>query len=328
MAKPVSGDTLSKVLEQRGVSKAELARRMRVTFPTVAAWVKSEQVPTKRIPRLRQILGPLTAQSDGGELPVLGRTLSEIMDRKGVSKSELAEHMGVTAPAVAYWQRVETVPTKHIHRLAEILGPELMKGSGTKPSVRALRMKFKDLESEYHVSVQELADLAELSAPAIYNVFSGATKSPREQTLKRLEEGLGELQAKYEEGDEKSRHDAEGGDENAKPGTSFLGQYIKVYNRHSDAVYGIEAGGVYLLYGHHAITYHDEKSPTEFHGAPEYVGQTGNIGRRMRQYEPTWWFRGVDWIAYVEEDQKKERTRIENILIRLLNPQFNKQRPR
>lgn len=93
MAKPVSGEALSNVLEQRGVSKAELSRRMGVSAQTVASWVKSEQVPTKRIPRLRRILGPLTAKSDGGETPVLGRTLSEVMDRRGVSNSELAEKM-------------------------------------------------------------------------------------------------------------------------------------------------------------------------------------------------------------------------------------------
>lgn len=203
-----------------------------------------------------------------------------------------------------------------------------MEGTGAKPTVSALRKRFKDLDSKYQVSVQELADLAELSAPAIHNVFSGVTKSPREQTLRRLEEGLGELQAKYEEGDESPDENEEGGDENAERGNSFLGQHIKVHNRHSNAVDGIDAAGVYILYGAHAVTYHGENTPTEFRGGPEYVGQTRNIGQRMRQYEPVWWFRGVDWIAYVEEDDQKARTRLENVLIRLLNPQFNKQRPR
>ena len=327
MAKPVSGETLANVLEQRGMSKAELARRMRVTAPTVASWVKSDQIPAKRVRRLRRILGPLTVKSDGGEMPVLGRTLSEVMDRQGTSNSELASVMGVTAPAVAYWQKVETVPAKHIHRLVEILGPELTKGSGSKPSKHALKKRFEDLVSKYHVSVQELADLAELSAPAIHNVFGGKTKSPREQTLRRLEDGLDLLQAKCEEGEEKPS-DGEDGDENTERGNSFLGQYIKVHDRHSSAVDGIDAAGVYILYGAHAVTYHDEKTPAEFRGAPEYVGQTKNIGRRMQDYEDKWWFRGVEWIAYVEEDDKKERTRLENVLIRLLNPQFNKQRPR
>ena len=328
MAKPVSGETLSKVLEQRGISKAELARRMGVTPPSVASWLNSEQVPSKRVRGLRRILGSLTVRRDDADMSVLGRMLSEVMDRKGVSNSELAKQMGVTAPAVAYWQTVETVPAKHRQRLVDILGAELMKkGSDAKPSVRSLRMMFEDLESRYSVSVRELADLAELSAPAIHNVLNGQTKSPREQTLRRLDKGLGQLKAKHEEGDDKPSENGEGGDENAERGNSFLGQYIKVHNRHSNTVDGIDAAGVYMLYGTHAVLYRGENQPTEFRGAPEYVGQTDNIRRRMRQYEPVWWFRGVDWIAYIEEDDKKERKRMENVLIRLLNPQFNEQRP-
>ena len=118
MAKPVSGETLSNVLEQRGMSKAELARRMGVTPPTVASWFKSEEIPSKRVRRLRQILGPLTVRSNGGEMPVSGRTLHEVMYRQGMSDSKLAELMGVTPPAVAYWQKVDTVPAKRIARLA------------------------------------------------------------------------------------------------------------------------------------------------------------------------------------------------------------------
>lgn len=331
MAKPVSGETLSHVLDQQGMSKAELARRMRVTPPTVASWLKSEEIPSKRVRRLKQILGPLTVRSDGGEMPVSGRTLHEVMDRQGMSDSELAEAMGVTPPAVAYWQKVDTVPAKRIAGLVEILGRELMEGSGTKPTVRALRNRFQDLESKYHVSVQALADLAELSAPAIHNVFGGKTKSPREQTLRRIEDGLGLLQAKCDEGDEKPSDDRGDGDDSAERGNSLLGKHLRVYDLHSNAVYGIDAGGIYLLYGDHAVTYHGENTPAQFHGAPEYVGQTGNIGKRLRQYDERWWFRGVDWIAVVEEDDKDQRLRIESVLIRLLNPQFNKppgRRPR
>ena len=323
MAKPVSGETLAIVLEQRGISKAELARRMRVTPPSVASWLNSEQVPSQRVPRLRRILGPLTVSAD--EMPVPGSTLSEVMDRKGFSNSKLAEHMGVTAPAVAYWQKVETVPAKHVQRLVDILGPELMKG-GTKPSVHTLKKKFEGLESKYRVSVQELADLAELSAPAIHNVFSGQTKSPRERTLRRLKKGLDELQAKYEEGDEKLGEERQDGEGSAERGNSYLGQYIKVHDRHGKAVESLDVAGVYILYGTHTVTYKGEDEPTKFHGAPEYVGQTGNIGRRMREYEDKWWFRGVDWIAYIEEADRAKRVRLENVLIRLLNPQFNVRR--
>ena len=325
MARPVSGETLANVLRKSGMSKAELARRMGVTPPTVASWTKSERIPSKRVRRLRRILGPLTAVNADGDVPVLGRVLSEVMDRKGISNSDLAKRMGVTVPAVAYWQKAETVPVKRIQELQEILGPELMGGSGAKPSVRTLKKRFEDLRSEYGVSVRELGDLAELSAPAIHNVFVGQTKSPREQTLRRLEEGLGELQAKYEEGDAKPIESEECGDESAGHGKAFVGQDIHVHNRHSNTVDKIDAAGVYLLYGDHAVTHREEKP--EFHGSPEYVGQTENVGKRMRQYDPYWWFKGVDWIAYIEEDDRKQRLRIERLLIRLLNPQFNKQRP-
>lgn len=329
MARPVSGETLAKVLRKSGMSKAELARRMDVTAQTVASWTKSEQIPSKRVRRLRRILGPLTVASADGDVPVLGRVLSEVMDRKGMSNSELARRMGVTVPAVAYWQKVETVPVGRIQELQEILGPELMGGSGAKPSVRTLKKRFEDLRSKYRVSVRELADLAELSAPAIHSVFVGQTKSPREQTLRRLEEGLGELQAKYEEGDAKPIESEERDDENAEHGKAFVGQYIHLHNRHSDTVDKIDAAGVYLLYGDHAVTYREDRpeDKPKFHGSPEYVGQTENIGKRMRQYDPYWWFKGVNWIAYIEENDGKQRLRIERLLIRLLNPQFNKQRP-
>lgn len=326
MAKPVSGETLSRVLDQRGMSKAELARRMSVTPPTVASWVKSKQVPSNRVRRLKQILGPLTVGSDGGEMPLSGRTLHEVMDRQGMSDSELAEAMGVTPPAVAYWQRVDTVPAKRIPKLVEILGQALMQGSGAKPSVHALETTFKDLKSKYRVSVEDLANLAELSAPAIYKVFNGETKSPREQTLRRLEDGLGLLQAKCDEGDVEPSDDGEEATIAQSASRSFLGKHIRVLDRHSNEVNEINAGGIYMLFGDHAVTYQGENTPAQFHGAPEYVGQTQNIGRRMREYEEIWWFRGVDWIAYVEEHDKDQRKRMENILIRLLNPQFNKQR--
>ena len=66
----------------------------------------------------------------------LGQRLAEARIRAGLSQAEVAERMGTTQPAIAYWERsAERLRSDVIARLSEILGvstDELL-GTKTKP---------------------------------------------------------------------------------------------------------------------------------------------------------------------------------------------------
>ena len=255
--------------------------------------------------------------------PVSGSTLSTVMEKQGVTNTKLAEKMRVTPGAIAYWKRCDEIPRARIAKLEKVLGPlAIEKGRNPRSWVRRFKKHYEDLQREHKFPVQALADASGLSVVTIYNVLNDVTHSPQERTMGYLDEGLELLGAAFKEGG-KSFIEESVDDE----AMSFLEGIVKVIDANSTDVYKIKTPGVYILYGrHNATRVQDEKMP-KFHGSPEYVGQTKSIGSRMRQWEPVWWYRGVDAIAYIEVPNAKDRKWLEAILIRLLNPQFNAQQP-
>ena len=255
-----------------------------------------------------------------------GSALGKIMDRKEIYNSELARQMGVTPPTVAYWLRCAEVPPQRLAALESILGPLTIPDERDPKSwVREFKTRYYNLQQDYHFSPEDLADTSELSPLTIRNILNDVTSSPQERTIDFLDNGLDILRAGFEESAEHAGDSAYiDADADA---ISFLQGRVKVLDANSTDIY--ERAGVYMLYGANAVTHRKDEKKTPFllHGAPEYVGHSKSIKRRIREHERVWWYNGVVWLAYVELRRKKRRKWLEAILIQLLNPQFNKQRP-
>ena len=252
--------------------------------------------------------------------PVSGSTLSKVMERKEMTNTALARKMKVTPATVAYWKGCSEIPPKRIAGLKKVLGPlTIEEGRDPNRWVRGFKRRYKALQKEHQFAAQDLADASELNVVTINNILNDVTNSPQERTMVYLDEGLELLKAAFEEGGVSFIEESV--DDEA---LSFLEGTVKLVDPKSAEVNKIKAPGVYILYGGHNVTRVQGEKLPKFHGAPEYDGRTDSISRRMREHEEKWWYRGVVWIAYVEVDDAEQRKWLEAILIRLLNPQFNK----
>jgi transcriptional regulator with XRE-family HTH domain len=146
---------------------------------------------------------------------------------------------------------------------------------------------------EKRMSVAELSEQSGVSPAAIYNIESGRISNPRSETARRLEQALGQnlpAEAKKELKDEAT---IEG-----------VGEFVD-FDPHDDndrpAV-----SGVYVLY--------------DVSERPIYVGEGGNIKKRIRDHEEKFWFKDpiVDTAAFVKIDDETLRKQVETVLIRFL----------
>lgn len=252
--------------------------------------------------------------------PVSGSTLSKVMEQKDMTNSKLARAMKVNPATVTYWKGLREIPHKRIAGLKKVLGPlTVEEGRSPRSWVQDFKKRYKALQRKHKFAAQSLANASQLNVLTIHNILNDVTNSPYEKTMEHLDKGLELLRAELEEGGKSFI------EESADDITlAFLEGTIKLVKKESEEVDKIKAQGVYILYGGHNVTrVQDEKLP-KFHGAPEYVGRTDNISRRMKEHGEKWWFLGVEWIAYVEVTSAEDRKWLEAILIRLLNPQFNK----
>jgi transcriptional regulator with XRE-family HTH domain len=152
------------------------------------------------------------------------------------------------------------------------------------------------------MSVGELAAKAGISAQAIYNIESGRIENPRAETVRRLEEALGE--------DLPSETKQEIREEATVEGVGEFFEFDPLNKQDWPDV-----PGIYVLY--------------DISERPIYVGQGGSIKRRLQDHEEKFWFKSpiVSTAAYIKVHDAELRKKFETILIRFLkrNAVINKQ---
>lgn len=239
-----------------------------------------------------------------------GERLKRARVRTAMTQADLAEKMEVSQATISNWEISKLVPTREQKiQLKRILGGFSSDSSGNHTEQEVVVVGPTPLSGwltkarfEKNLSVSELAEMAGLSAPAVYNIESGRILNPRSETVRRLERALGK---------EVPREAKEEIEQEAK--IEGFGELVD-FDPHDDE--DLPAlGGIYVLY--------------DISERPIYVGQGADIRNRLRQHRDKFWFKQpiVHTAAYVKIEEKSLREKVETLLIRFLksNAVINKQ---
>lgn len=229
---------------------------------------------------------------------------------QGLTQQSLAAKVGVSQAALSHWERNETKPNETtIASLEKILGPlrEASEEAGDHQkenpnSEGAFGAWLRRVRTEKNMSVPELANAAQVSTIAIYNLEAGRSLNPQAATRQRLEKALDTnipKEVKTEAAKEQS--------------IAGLGS-LTDFDPHSQKDWP-KVGGVYVFY--------------DISQRPIYVGEGGNIATRVKDHEQKFWFKApiVNNASYIQIEDATLRRKIEQVLIKFLksNAVLNKQ---
>jgi transcriptional regulator with XRE-family HTH domain len=224
----------------------------------------------------------------------------------GISQLELGRKLApqVSASTISQWENENSTPSEnykaqisrilgHISTNIESKNSPVTENEEPIEGPSAIGAWLNRHRLEQRLSVPELAERAELSPVAIYNIESGRSQNPQNNTVAKLETALGRRlspEAKKEVRDEAT---IEG-----------VGEWFN-FDPSSRADWPT-AAGVYVLY--------------DISDRPIYVGQGQKISNRLDEHHQKFWFRPpiVQNAAYVGIDNKELRERIEKVLIKFL----------
>jgi transcriptional regulator with XRE-family HTH domain len=238
-----------------------------------------------------------------------GERLKRARIREAMTQAELGDKVGVTQATISNWEIGKVIPSREqkddLKRILGGFSPDAEKANAD-PKVdvgpNPLSGWLTKARLEKQMSVPELAEAADLSAPAIYNIESGRITNPRAETIRRLELALG--QEIPSDAKEEIREEAK---------IEGLGELIDFDPHDDDDLPSVP--GIYVLY--------------DISERPIYVGQGSDIKRRLRSHRDKFWFKQpiVHTAAYVKIDDAPLRERVETLLIRFLksNAVLNKQ---
>lgn len=153
-----------------------------------------------------------------------------------------------------------------------------------------------------NLSVPELAEMAAVTPPTVYNIESGKSRNPQKTTRDKLANALGQMVP------ERVVQEAES--EQAIVGLGSLTDFDPL--QQSDWP---QCAGVYVLY--------------DVSQRPIYVGKGGNIAARLGGHSQKFWFRSpiVENAAFIEVTDRSLRHQLEQVLIKFLksNAVINRQ---
>jgi transcriptional regulator with XRE-family HTH domain len=143
------------------------------------------------------------------------------------------------------------------------------------------------------MSVPELAEKANVTEAAIYNIENGRSKNPQATTRHKLSKILGPIPTEIVKETEDESTVAEG-----------LGN-LTDFEPHAEADWP-QCAGVYVLY--------------DISQRPIYVGKSANISKRMKNHHQSFWFRRpvVEYGSYVEVSNESLRHQLEQTMIKFL----------
>lgn len=234
----------------------------------------------------------------------LGAAIRRARQAQEWSQAELAERLQVTQPAVSGWERGRGLTEANLQNLEKVLGSFTADGESTAAVPGDFGLWLRETRGQKGLSVPELAEAAQVSAPTIYNIESGRSRRAQEKTRKKLVKALGERLPESVIVDE----ELEGAEVAAGIGA------MTDFDPHDDANLPTKAG-IYVFY--------------DVSERPIYVGQAQRINKRIRDHADKFWFKRpiVDNAAYIEIQDEVLRVQLERVLITFLksNAVINKQ---
>jgi transcriptional regulator with XRE-family HTH domain len=225
----------------------------------------------------------------------------------GLNQSELAGKLGVSQSAVSTWENETSKPDKKIlAKLESILGPLMPNRANEKLDLGPIQIDvfgvwLSKARAKVGMSKAELAQASGLSLPTIYNIETGRSTNPQEETRRRLERALKtEVPKEVQE---------EAAEEQEITGLGTL----KDFDPYGSDI--PKVAGVYVFY--------------DVSDRPVYVGKGDNISIRVKDHEEKFWFKRpiVDYASYIEITGANLRHQVEQVLIKFLksNAVINKQ---
>lgn len=237
-----------------------------------------------------------------------GERLKRARIRNAMTQAELGEKVDVSQATICQWEIGRSAPDKRQKDdLKKILGgwtsekPTDEVNEEMENAPGALGAWLNKARNEKKMSVQELAEAAELSAPAIYNIENGRISNPQDKTIRKLEHALGSSLSAETKEEIRDEANIEG-----------LGEFVEFDPHGSDLP---SVPGIYMLY--------------DISQRPIYVGQGSDIRNRIKSHQEKKWFIRpiVETAAYVKIEKSDLREQVEKLLIRFLkaNAVINKQ---
>jgi transcriptional regulator with XRE-family HTH domain len=258
-----------------------------------------------------------------------GSELRRLRSEAGITQQELADCLGVTQATISIWENISGVSQgreaqvqeclrrlrapNQPHEATEDIQDEADVFEGWERLLRYIREKHK-------LTLRRLSEISGINIATLWNMENGLVARPQRRTIDRLKDALvqlGELEAAEDFPGIDSYPQPENvggsgiGDNQAGPQAGpvgsdgcAIGQAID-FNPHDETEYP-EKPGVYVFY--------DRRN------RPVYVGQSGNIARRIRNHHVKFWFRPpvVQTACCIEVQDQELRKQIERTIIQVL----------
>lgn len=226
-----------------------------------------------------------------------GPWLREVRESKRMTQAALGKAVGVSQTMVSTWERSTGWPDDEwIELLEQALDTRFgvsAEEHETSAETGAFGQWLRRTRVERAMSVRELSQASGVSLPSVYNIETGKTPNPRQQTRVRLEKALGETTP--------TSVTAVVQEQSSIVGLGALTDF----DPHDDTDLPTDPG-VYVFY--------------DISQRPIYVGQSDNIRRRVRDHSDKFWFKSpiVETASYVAIPDNDLRKKIEQILIKFL----------
>lgn len=309
------GERIKRGRQALGLTQGQAAARIGVSQSALSHWERGQGEPReeKRLAAERLIREAERAAHPGGEEDAatdgsdgLDLRIKRARLSSGLTQAEVAARIGVTPRTVSNWERGESTPqARYVEQLEQFLGNVTPVG-GEDPSSDDGPSPFgawvSRVRTEKGLTRTELAHRADVSQMTVYNLETGRISNPHEKTRARLTSALGES-APQDAVDATEREATIEG----------IGALVD-FDPH-DPQDCPEGSGVYVFY--------------DISERPIYVGESGNMARRIRDHYEKFWFRApiVQRGAYITVTNASLRSQIERVLIRFLksNAVINRQ---
>jgi transcriptional regulator with XRE-family HTH domain len=234
----------------------------------------------------------------------------------GWTQSELADKLGYAGPAVvSQWENHKAKPAEeNMEVLENLFGPfhviELKEDPEADDVVESndFSLWLRSARHELGWTLKQLSERSGVNISTISQIENERILSPQEKTWNKLVKAIEEGSGSEMDAEQPPTQEIE-----PKRSTAGLGE-LRGFNPYADEERPTTAG-IYVLY--------------DISDRPVYVGEGGNIRKRIKDHEEKFWFKRpiVETAAYIEVDDDKLRVRVEKMLINFLrsNAVLNKQ---